>query len=138
MALMRIEWTLNRKQVAWLALYATILPASMLTTSVLGYWLFLVGALVSLPFAPFGFLAFWWGSLNGSVFLAFVATWLVVFFLGWLALAHYVRHRTRRASTNESSPVTYGAKLIWSWIIIIVLASFAMWAIWVAVPYRVA
>jgi hypothetical protein len=87
---MQVKWTLNRKQVAGLAAYAAILPASMHLSAQVGSWLFLLGVLVSLPFAPLGFIVFWAASSTKISAIAFFATWIFNFLQGWLMLAPYV------------------------------------------------
>lgn len=90
---MPAKWVLNKKQVFGLAVYAAILPTSLLLSSVVGSWIFVVGSLVSLPLAPLGFLVFW-GAVGIGGVAAFFVTWLFNFFQGWLMLASLVARKT--------------------------------------------
>ena len=98
---MQVKWTLNTNQVAGLAIYALILPASMLLSALVGPWLFVVGALVSLPLTPLGFVVSWGTSSYGSV-TAFFATWFFNFLQGWLMLAPYVAKKNRQGLEPKS------------------------------------
>ena len=92
---MEVKWTLERKQLVGIMLYAAILPASLLAMPFLGDWLLMIGTLISLPLAPFGFVAFWFFVTAGGKALAFFATWLVNFFVAWLLVVQYIGHKKR-------------------------------------------
>ncbi len=120
---MQVKWTLNKKQVVGLAAYAAILPASMLLSAKFGSWLFLVGALVSLPLAPLGFIVFWLASRTGIVAVAFFATWFFNFLQGWFMLAPHVARMNRQGLEPKSFkrfaiPVLAVAVLILAFVVI--------------------
>ena len=76
-------------------MYSSVLPAAMLASKELGQWVLIVGAIVSLPFAPLGFIAFW-SAISISPLFAFFATWAVNFVQGWLMLVQYVGGMKRK------------------------------------------
>jgi hypothetical protein len=82
----------------WLSLYTAILPAALLAVPLVGDWSLMVGTLVSLPLAPFGFVAFWCSVTVGGKLFAFFFTWLFDFGLAWLLVAQYVGYQRKRGA----------------------------------------
>ncbi len=92
---MEIDWTLNKSHVLGLIAYAGILPLALVASADFGEWILLIGALVSLPLAPVGFMAFW-GGTSVSIPFAFFVTWLVNILLGWVMLVQYATKKRNK------------------------------------------
>jgi hypothetical protein len=92
---MRIEWTLTRYQIVGLIAYTAILPVTIGARGILGDWAVVLGALISLPLAPIGFVALW-GSASSAIPFALGAMWVAEFVLGWIMLVEYVERKRRK------------------------------------------
>ena len=93
---MRLGWTLSRRQLAWVVLYSAIYPASLVAADRLGEWVFVIGALVSLPLVPFSNIVFWFAIQSGGALFAFLFAWLFNSLLMWLLVVQYIGYQRKR------------------------------------------